>query len=101
MPDHLHAFVETSSPDADFLKFVAMYKQRSGHQYRHRTGRSLWQDSFHDRILRTEEESFHVAAYVVENPVTAGLCTDARMYPYLGSGRYAIDDLVDSLAWGP
>src|SRR5438067_273221 len=87
MPDHLHAFVESTSDHADFLKLVSMYKQRSGREYRRRTGQRLWQDSFHDRVLRSEDRSVDVAAYVVANPVTAGLCTDASTYPYLGSQR--------------
>src|SRR6476620_8507351 len=46
MPDHLHALLEGISDRADAAKCVAMFRQRSGHDYRRRTGRRLWQEGY-------------------------------------------------------
>ena len=101
LPDHMHALVEATNDQADFLKFVAMFKQRSGYAFKQRTTELLWQDSFYDHILRDEESTLAVAAYIVANPVRAGLCSDVRLYPFVGSARYSIEELIDAVAWRP
>jgi REP element-mobilizing transposase RayT len=101
MPDHVHALIEATSDHALFLKFVAMFKQRSGYDFKQRTGNPLWQDGFYDHVLRDEESSLAVAAYIVANPVTAGLCSDVRSYPFVGSSRFSIEQLIDAVAWRP
>ena len=98
MPDHLHLLIEGLCADSDLLRFMKMFRQRSGHSYRARTNVRLWQEGFVDTFLRAEEASLDVAGYIVANPVRAGLVRDARDYPYLGSTRYSIDELIDSLA---
>jgi putative transposase len=101
MPDHMHALLEATSERANFLKFVAMFKQRSGYAFKQRTGEILWQDSFYDHILRDEEATLAVAAYIVANPLRAGLCCDVRSYPFVGSARYSIEQLIDAIQWRP
>ena len=39
-----------------------------------------------------------VVRYIVANPVRSGLCRDVREFTGLGSTRYSIDEIVDSLA---
>jgi REP element-mobilizing transposase RayT len=101
MPDHLHCFVESVAEQADFLKFVAMFKQRSAFAFTKLTSRRLWQGGFHDRVLRDEESTLSVAAYIIQNPVRARLCDDPRRYPFMGSSRYTIDELLEAIAWRP
>src|ERR671937_1226712 len=36
MPDHMHALLEATSERANFLKFVAMFEQRSGYAFKQR-----------------------------------------------------------------
>ena len=98
MPDHLHALIEGTAEDSHLLKFMKMFRQRNGHTYRADKLRRLWQEGYVDRFLRADEATLDVVRYVVANPVRAGLCADPRQYPYLGSSRYSIDDLVGSLA---
>jgi putative transposase len=98
MPDHLHLLIEGLCANSDLLRFMKMFRQRSGHSYRTRKNVRLWQEGFVDTFLRAEEASLDVARYVVANPGRAGLVQDARDYPYLGSTRYSIDELVGSLA---
>src|SRR5262249_53169294 len=101
MPDHMHGLFESLAEDARFLKFAAMFKQRSAFQFRRMTGRPLWQEGFYDRILRSEQSTLGVAAYIIQNPVRGQLCDDPRRYPFMGSSRYTIDELLEAIAWRP
>jgi REP element-mobilizing transposase RayT len=94
MPDHLHALLEAESEDSNFLKCVRMFKQRSAFSFRQRHGAFLWQEGFYDRTLRNEEQTLDVVAYILANPVRAGLCEDPLSYPLGGSGSYSMADLA-------
>ena len=98
MPDHLHALLKGNSDTSDLAKCAAMFRQRTGHLYRCRCSSRLWQEGYYDRALREEDDTLTTARYIVANPVRAGLCRDARTYPYLGSSCYSLDDLFGSLA---
>ena len=94
MPDHLHALLEAVSEDSDFLKCVYMFKQRSAFSFRKRQGAFLCQEGFYDRTLRNDEQTSDVAAYILANPVRAGLCEDPLSYPFAGSGSHSTADLA-------
>lgn len=42
---------------------------------------SLWQNGFHDRALKREEDLVKIARYVVANPLRAGLVEKLGDYP--------------------
>jgi len=98
MPDHLHLLIEGLCADSDLLRFMKMFRQRSGHSYHARENGRLWQEGFVDTFLRAEEASCDVARYIIANPVRAGLVEDVRDYQYLGSTRYSLEELIGSLA---
>jgi len=98
MPDHLHLLIEGLCADSDLLRFMKMFRQRSGHSYHARENGRLWQEGFVDTFLRAEEASCDVARYIIANPVRAGLVEDVRDYRYLGSTRYSLEELIGSLA---
>jgi REP element-mobilizing transposase RayT len=98
MPDHVHVLIEGQTADSDLLRFVKMYRQRSGRAHRVATGARLWQEGYFDRFLRTNEATLDVVRYIAGNPLRKGLCDDPRSYPYFGSSRYTIDELFASLA---
>jgi len=95
MPDHFHGLFESTASDCDFTKFTCMFKQRSAFARKRVTGRNLWQEGYHDRVLRSEEATLDVVAYILENPVRAGLGTDFRQYPFVGSSVYSIEALFE------
>jgi putative transposase len=97
MPDHFHGLFEATGSDCDFAKFACMFKQRSVFAQKRRTGSKLWQDGYFDRVLRREEATLDVVAYILENPVRAGLCTDPRQYPFLGSSVYSVEELFEAV----
>ena len=72
-------------------EFVRHFKQLSGFEMKQRTGVSLWQTSYYDRILRREESIIDVARYIWENPVRSSLVSDWR--DYQGSGPRELMEL--------
>jgi putative transposase len=93
MPDHLHLLLEATMECSDLCAFMHVMKQRTSFVFKKRTGRSLWQPSYHDHILRDEEAMPKVAQYVLENPVRAGLVASPQDYPFLGSDTYPLESL--------
>ncbi len=84
MPDHLHLLAYAANPS--FVPaFVRDFKQVTGFMFKARTGRTLWQKSYHDHILRSEESARRAAQYIAANPVRAGIVADPAEYPYTGS----------------
>jgi REP element-mobilizing transposase RayT len=91
MPDHVHLFVE-GSDEADLIKFVRDFKQRTAYAYKKATGGTLWQRSYYDRILRADEATQTVACYIWNNPVRKGLAASALEYAFIGSFVVAVAD---------
>ena len=98
MPDHLHLLVEGKSDASSLLDFVRIAKQRSGFAYAKGFRTRLWQRYGYERVLRSDEERFFVAAYIVANPLRAGLVDDVRRYPFAGSDIYTMDELAEACA---
>jgi REP element-mobilizing transposase RayT len=96
MPDHLHAMAEGARRDSNFLKYVAMFKQRTAFEHASRGRGRLWQAGFFEHVIRREEDFESVAAYIVANPIRAGLCRSAIEYRYLGSSRYTLQQLAEA-----
>jgi putative transposase len=82
MPDHVHIVV-SPSPQCSVLTFVARFKQLTWRQARARgRRRSYWQRGFWDRGVRSEWQLDRENAYVMQNPVRAGLVDNILDYPY-------------------
>jgi REP-associated tyrosine transposase len=101
MPDHIHLLVEGKSEQADCRKYADAFRRTSGFRFKRERGSRLWQEGYFDRVLREEEATFDVVSYVVLNPVKAGLCADAGAYPFSGSSRYELSQLLTAAEWDP
>jgi putative transposase len=82
MPDHLHVLLQGDSPTSDLLCFVKMFKHKTTFYFRLKAGKTLWQISFFDHVLRTAEDLSKTTEYILLNPVRAGLVQRAEDYPY-------------------
>ncbi len=81
MPDHFHWIIELKKGSlADLMCQVKSKSTRAVNGASGRKGR-LWQESFHDRALRKEDDLVHMARYVVANPLRAGLVDKIGDYP--------------------
>jgi putative transposase len=97
MPDHVHILAVWESLISDLEAFIGKMKQKTGFEFKKARRAPLWQDGYYDRILRDEEETIVVARYILANPVRAGLVVDFRNYPFSGSTRYTMAELVDAM----
>ena len=81
MPDHFHWLVELES--CSLRKLMRQTKSLITKEVNFSRSRSgpLWQQGFHDRALRREEDLVKVARYVVANPLRAGLVETLGDYP--------------------
>jgi putative transposase len=88
MPDHLHVLLQGESMTSDLLRFVQRFKQITGYRFKHETGDHLWQQSFHDRVLRLDESRDEVARYIFDNPSAGGLPDESPAYQLRGGEFY-------------
>ena len=82
MPDHLHWLVELGS-GIQLGEMVRRLKSKTSVALNRRLGRagSIWQPAYYDRALRSEDDVFSVARYVVSNPIKDGCTRNLRCYP--------------------
>lgn len=64
MPDHLHVLVLGNTDDSNLIRFAQRFKQRTAFDYKRRAGEQLWQPSFHDHALRSNEDLVVAARYI-------------------------------------
>lgn len=102
MPDHVHLLVEGLTASADLQAFMIHLKRETGWRFRRERKRHLWQEGFHDRILRDESEALHFAAYIVRNGVRAGLSASVETCSRWGSFTRSREEIlrVTGLAGG-
>ena len=81
MPDHFHWLIELQH--GSLSELMQRTKSLSTKAVKMATGRTanLWQQGFHDRALRKEEDLVKLARYVVANPLRAGLVEKLGNYP--------------------
>lgn len=89
MPDHLHCLLGVGE-DSTLKQLVHHFKTISSFRLKQLSGQSPWQTSYHDRLLRKEDDIEDAQAYIWGNPVTAGLADSWEAYPYSGP-REAFD----------
>ena len=94
MPDHVHMVVAGLREDTDLRQFMRTAKQRSGFEFGRMFRERLWQLNYYDRSLRRSDALAAVIAYMLNNPVRAGLVQAPGEYAYWGSQRYTREELL-------
>ncbi|HYS25781.1 MAG TPA: transposase [Vicinamibacterales bacterium] len=97
MPDHAHLLLEGTDRNSDLRMVIKTAKQSSGQRFAARMKRPLWDEGFHDRVVRPEDDVKRIARYIIENPVRAGLVRSPSDYPLSGSDMWTMEQLIDSL----
>jgi putative transposase len=95
MPDHVHLIVRGAAESASLIAFMKRAKQLAGFHGRRVTGGPVWQPGYCDRVLRESEDTRIVVAYVLANPVRAGLVNAPGDYPFSGSGICTLEELLE------
>ena len=75
-----------------FVDRAAVYAVRTqilqvaqAYAYRDVGSGRLWQDGYYERVLRSERELAPMVAYILANPLRAGLAARVGEYPYAWS----------------
>ena len=82
MPDHIHLLVQGNREDSNFRLFMRNWRKRATLKIRTMGRPAIWQESYQERVLRGEDGTTSVIAYILNNPVRAGLVEDPMAYPY-------------------
>jgi putative transposase len=83
MPDHLHLLLNPAGSGKSVIELIGGLKSLTTRAlWTHGWEGKVWQARFHDRILRDHEDLATVAAYILENPVRAGLVEHSSDYPF-------------------
>ena len=85
MPDHLHAVLRGTSPQANAKTAIDAFKSNSGLWLCQNAPFCEWQLNYHDHVLRKSEDFRNHVRYVARNPIRAGLVHEMTEYPFLGS----------------
>jgi REP element-mobilizing transposase RayT len=101
MPDHLHFLAFGKAAASNLLAFAKSFKQKTAYVYHQKTGARLWQKNYYDHVLRANEESRGVAAYIWLNPVRKRLCKSFEEYQYSGSFTRPWKSSTHAPAWTP
>ncbi|MGC3981088.1 MAG: transposase [Steroidobacteraceae bacterium] len=82
MPDHVHWLLDLNQTRS-LTQIIKSFKGRSATLIGKKLCQpyKIWQPSFHDHAVRTDESLVEMARYVVMNPVRAGLVKSIGDYP--------------------
>ena len=100
MPDHTHLVVAGRDEWSDVKRFIKLSKQYSGYYFKQRFGVPLWQRYGYERVIRDNSELALTIGCLLGNPVSARLAEHPTHYPYLGSERYTVEELMAMSEWG-
>jgi putative transposase len=85
MPSHVHLFCAPATfPPQPLSKWIRFWKSLATPWWPYRNQLPIWQRHFWDTQLRRADNYGEKWDYVVNNPVRAGLVSDARDWPYQG-----------------
>jgi putative transposase len=101
MPDHAHLLLSGTSEDSSLLPMVHRWRQITGFLWRRCSDSHLWQEGYWDRVLRETDDTLGVAAYIVNNPVRAGLTRSVCDYAWSGSSEYTLQQLAEAIQMEP
>lgn len=97
MPNHVHVLLDTSIQLQNqvsselgegyiqldrIMKRIKGASSRYANQFLGRTGSSFWQKDSYDHFVRNQKEWERILAYILNNPVKAGLVKDWQEWPY-------------------
>ena len=83
MPDHMHFFV-CGGPEFKLEQWVNGLKRSMSVTLGATKKSPIWQPGFFDHLLRNDESYSQKWEYVQNNPVRAGLVSQAEEWPYQG-----------------
>ena len=86
MPNHVHIL---ATPSVELPKLTRSLKgitAKRANAILRLTGKPFWQDESYDHLVRNEREFEKIRRYIEENPVRAGLVSEASEYRWSSAG---------------
>jgi len=90
MPNHVHLLA--LNVGGSLLDLMKRLKGRTSTRLRGQVVSPVWQRSFHDHLLRRNEDINGTIRYLLENPVRAGFVSEWNEYRWCGSMEWPIID---------
>jgi putative transposase len=90
MPNHVHLLVTPKVVATRWLAPLKGFTAYRANELLGRHGRPFWQDESYDHLVRSEVEFALIQSYIEENPVSAGLVSEARRHPWSSAGSRLI-----------
>ena len=87
MPDHFHGLLQLGENETTLSKVIGDLKGSSAKLINKKLNQKgkLWQPSFYDHALRSEENRTNIARYIVANPLRKKLVENVRDYSFWNS----------------
>jgi REP element-mobilizing transposase RayT len=99
MPDHVHLLLTPQRGSiSDVLRNLKSFIAKQVQDARRENG-PIWQQSFHDRVVRCEDDVHRFAEYIHYNPVEAGLVAEPEDFVF-SSARLGLRTSAGQ-GWGP
>jgi REP element-mobilizing transposase RayT len=80
MPNHVHLLVTPKIELPKITKSLKGITAKRANAMLALTGNTFWQEESYDHLVRNDREFEKIRRYIEENPVRAGLVTEAREY---------------------
>jgi len=85
MPDHLHLALSPTRESGSISEIVLRLKSfTTKFAHDHGIEGHIWQKSFYDHIVRSNEGLLDICRYILANPVRKGLTERVGQWPYAG-----------------
>ncbi len=85
MPDHLHLVTSPNEEGRSVVTYIERFKGRTTNaSWPYGWTGKLWQARFHDHAVRAVEDLDQINAYILDNPVRAGLVELPEDWPWSG-----------------
>jgi REP element-mobilizing transposase RayT len=86
MPNHVHLLTTPLVPLPTLTKSLKGITAKRANAMLALTGNPFWQDESYDHLVRNQREFEKIRNYIAENPVSAGLVSEAREYRWSSGG---------------
>jgi putative transposase len=82
MPNHVHLLVTPNVVATRWLAPLKGFTAYRANELLGSRGRAFWQDESYDHLVRHDAQFERIRSYIEDNPVSAGLVTEAQQYPW-------------------
>ena len=87
MPNHVHLLILPHVALPQITHWIKGRTARGANLLLGRAGEPFWQHESYDHWVRNERESQRIAAYIEENPVSAGLAATPEDWPWSSAAK--------------